>query len=237
MPKKDFTVVACILDRSGSMQGLENDVIGGYNTMLREQKLLPGKAKFTLVLFDDKYELVYDLVPLQNVPELTKEVYYTRGFTRLVDACCETIDSLGAQLDAMCEEERPEAVVIIINTDGQENDSQEYSSAQLAEKIKTQQDTYKWKFIFLGANQDAFATANQFHIQKGGTYNFAANSAGIRASYATSSTQIGRARRVSIQNMQELGFQGDILAQDPINQGVDRDTTGDSNEDSSSSCN
>lgn len=164
--KTNYTHIAVILDRSGSMQALIKDVIGGFNTFVKEQKALPGEATFTLVQFDDKYEVVHDFVDIQKVPTLTEETYNARNMTALLDAVGVTIKTVGEKLAAMPEDQRPSKVLVSIYTDGQENSSKEYNWPQIAKMIKTQRETYGWEFTFTGVGSEAFAeaTAGQLGI-------------------------------------------------------------------------
>ena len=184
MPKKDFSEIICIIDRSGSMGSIRNDSIFGFNTFLQEQKKLPGEANLTLILFDDEYLVVHNNVNIQDVPELTEKTYVPRGWTALLDAIGKTIVTVGERLDKTPEENRPEKVIVAILTDGEENDSEEYTSKEkINEMITHQREKYNWQFIFLGANQDAFKTGGSLGINSADTFNFAANSVGTRSAY------------------------------------------------------
>ena len=134
--------IVCILDRSGSMSNLAPEVIGSFNEFVKDQQKLQGEAELTLVLFDDKYEIVYSNLSIQNVPELTKEIYYARGMTALYDAVGRTISNFEGK-----------DVMVLIQTDGYENGSHEYNQYQLKELIKAK-EAEGWDFIFLGANID-----------------------------------------------------------------------------------
>jgi hypothetical protein len=175
--------IVCIIDRSGSMHSIAKDAIGGFNSFLKEQKSLPGEANLTLVLFDDKYEVLHDRLPLANVPELTDKTYYPRGFTALYDAIGKASSNLGNVLSN--EVDKPDKVIVVILTDGAENASKEYNRQQIADIIKHQQEKYAWEFIFLAANQDAFATGALLNINACNTANFVGTAQGLAGAYGT----------------------------------------------------
>lgn len=177
--------IACVIDRSGSMDLIRSDAIGGFNSFLNEQKVIPGECKFTLVLFDNEILTLHDRVDIGSVAELNLNSYVPRGTTALYDAVGQTIIALGAKLDSSAE--KPDKVIFIILTDGQENASKEYSMEKISELIKHQTEKYSWEFVFLAANQDAFYTGNLLNISANNTVNFAADSAGIRGAYASMS--------------------------------------------------
>lgn len=155
--KQNYAHLAVILDRSGSMAPLISDVIGGFNTFLKEQKALPGEATLTLVQFDDVYEVLHYFVDIQKVPDLTPEVCYARNMTALLDAIGVTITTVGRKIAALPEDQRPSKVLVSIYTDGAENHSKEYTLARIKEMIKTQRETYSWEFTFTGVGPDSFA--------------------------------------------------------------------------------
>ena len=154
MTKENFTSLNVILDRSGSMRKIAAETIEGFNCFLAQQQKLEGEATLTLAIFDDKYELIHDCVPLKDVQPLTSEIYYARGYTSLLDAVGKTINTTGVKLAAMAEEDRPSKVLFLIMTDGQENSSVEFVGDKIKEMINHQRDKYAWNFIFIGANQD-----------------------------------------------------------------------------------
>jgi hypothetical protein len=159
-----LTELAFILDRSGSMSGIAPAAIDGFNHFLREQQAAPGQARLTLVLFDDEYLVPAASLPVAEVRPLDSTTYVPRNTTALLDAIGRTIDELGARLAATPEPERPGQVLIAILTDGLENASTHYTWRQVAARIRHQTKVYQWEFLFLGANQDAIATAAQLHI-------------------------------------------------------------------------
>jgi len=176
MTQENFTAIAVVLDRSGSMNAIRDDTIGGFNTFLAQQKEAEGDAVFTLAQFDNEYEVVHDFVDINDVPELDAKTFVPRGGTALLDGIGRTITELGAKLDNMVEEDKPSSVVVVVLTDGEENQSREYTRDQIFEMITEQTEKYSWEFIFLGAGQDAIAV--------GQSYGFAASKA---ASYSIDS--------------------------------------------------
>lgn len=157
--------IAVVLDRSGSMGAVRSDAIHGFNTLLEDQKKVPGEATLSLVLFNTNHVTVHENVALDKVPPLTEASYVPSGGTALLDAVGWTIDSIGKRLANTPEARRPGRVIVAILTDGEENSSREYTSrARVAEMIKHQQEQYGWEFVFLGANMDAFAEAQALNI-------------------------------------------------------------------------
>ncbi|MCD7922917.1 MAG: VWA domain-containing protein [Clostridiales bacterium] len=176
--KETLTELVFILDRSGSMSRLTDDIIGGFNSMIEKQKKEPGEAVVTTVLFDDKYEILHDHLPLQKVKPLTNKEYFARGLTALLDAVGMTINTVGARLNDTPERKRPGKVIFVITTDGLENSSHEFTRAQIKEMITHQQDKYSWNFVFLGANMDAVKEASTLGIQADFARNYSASKAG-----------------------------------------------------------
>jgi uncharacterized protein YegL len=181
--KKDLTELVFILDRSGSMSGLEDDTIGGYNAMLEKQKKEHGEAVITTVLFDDRYELLHDRINLRGIKPITDREYFVRGSTALLDAVGRTISKIGNAQKYTAEEERAEHVMFVITTDGMENASREYSYENVRQMIEHQKSKYGWEFIFLGANIDAIAAAERFGICEDRAVNYNADSEGTRLNY------------------------------------------------------
>ena len=175
--------IICILDRSGSMQRLTDDVIGGYNSFIDKQKKESGSAEVTTVLFDDKYEKIVDAVDIQKAENLTAAVYYARGNTALMDAVGKTITETLGQMEKnkICPEKR--RVLIMIMTDGLENASTEYNKARVKELIDATTKNYKWNYIFIGANIDSTAEATSIGISGSHAANISSDSAGIKESF------------------------------------------------------
>lgn len=178
---KNCTEIVVVLDRSGSMQGLAGDTIGTFNKFLGEQKALAGEANLSLILFNTEYSIEYLSKPLVEVPELDAKRYVCGGWTALLDAVGRGIDSLGERLSELPEEERPDKVIFVIITDGLENASKEYRLQQIRAKIKLQQDTYKWQFLFLGSNVDAYAEAQSLGISRERAATYSANPLGTKS--------------------------------------------------------
>ena len=164
--KKGLTEMVFILDRSGSMAGLEADTIGGYNSMLKKQKALEGEALVSTVLFDHESTVICDRMPLSEVPEMTEEEYFVRGCTALLDAVGGAIHHIGNVHKYARDEDRPEKTVFVITTDGMENASKTYTYGRVQEMIKRQTEKYGWEFLFLGANIDAKAEAGRLGIRE-----------------------------------------------------------------------
>ena len=159
-----MTELVFILDRSGSMSGLEGDTIGGFNSMLAKQKQEPGECLVSTVLFDNEIEVIHDRVPLARVPELTDKEYFVRGCTALLDAVGGAIHHIGNIHKYARPEDRPERTLFIITTDGMENASRRYDYDKVKAMIERQKEKYDWEFLFLGANIDAAKEAARFGI-------------------------------------------------------------------------
>ena len=188
--RQGLTEMVFILDRSGSMSGLESDTIGGYNAMLAKQQQEPGEAVITTVLFDDQYELLHDRINLRGVTPITDREYFVRGNTALLDAVGKTISKIGNAQKHTAEAERAEHVVVVITTDGMENASREFSEEKVRRMIEHQKSKYGWEFIFLGANIDAIATAQRYGIGKDRAANYQADGAGTALNYAVVSEAV-----------------------------------------------
>lgn len=183
--KQNLTELVFILDRSGSMDGLEDDTIGGFNAMLEKQKKEEGKAFVSTILFDDKTEVLHDRLPLDKVRPITEEEYYVRGCTALLDAVGGAIHHIGNIHKYARREERPGRTLFVITTDGMENASRRYTAPQVRRMIERQKARYGWEFLFLGANIDAVETAGQLGIGADRAVNFHCDSRGTRLNYAT----------------------------------------------------
>jgi uncharacterized protein YegL len=195
--KKGLTELVFILDRSGSMSGLESDTIGGYNSLLEKQKKEPGECIITTVLFDDKYELLHDRINIKGILPITVKEYYVRGSTALLDAIGRTINKVGNAQKNTAEEERAEKVMVVITTDGMENASREYDYCKVRQMIERQKEKYGWEFIFLGANIDAVETAARFGISADRAANYHADSEGVRLNYRAVSDAVSSFRTSS----------------------------------------
>jgi Mg-chelatase subunit ChlD len=195
--RDDLTQITMILDRSGSMSAVRDATVSGFNEFIAGQKAVPGDARITLIQFDTEnpYELVFDRKPIQEVPKLTVEMYVPRGGTPLHDALGRAIDDLGAKLAKEADAERPGKVVMVVMTDGLENSSREYTAPRLAEMIQHQRETYKWQFVFLGANQDAILTGERLNIPSISSLSYAANAGGVQSAIRSTSQSLGKYRR------------------------------------------
>ena len=181
--KKGLTEIVFILDRSGSMSGLEKDTIGGFNTTIEKQKQEEGEAIVSTVLFDNDMEVLHDRVSLEKVAPLTDKEYYARGCTALLDAIGGAIHHIGNVHKYAREEDRPEKTIFVITTDGYENASHKYTSDRVKQMIERQKQKYDWEFIFLGANIDAIETARNFGIDEERAANFVNDGEGIEVMY------------------------------------------------------
>ncbi len=176
----DYTHIAIVLDRSGSMAPTAQDTIGGVNTFIEGQKKLPGKCTLSLVQFDHEYTPMATFVDISNAPVLDGFNYVPRGMTALLDAIGRTINETGNTLRNMPEETRPSKVVFVIDTDGYENASKAFKREKIFEMISHQRDKYKWEFVFLGANQDAIATGASIGIATAGSMTYTAGFEGAK---------------------------------------------------------
>lgn len=188
--RKGLTEIVFILDRSGSMRGLESDTIGGFNSMIAKQKKEDGEAFVSTVLFDDQCEVLHDRVPMDKVPVMTDEEYYVRGCTALLDAVGGAIQHIANVHKYARDEDRPEKTLFVITTDGMENASKSYSYEKVQAMIKKEQEKYGWEFIFIGANIDAVQEAKRFGIRKERAVNYVHDEMGTEAVYRSVSKAV-----------------------------------------------
>jgi len=181
---KGYTEIIYILDRSGSMGGLESDTIGGFNSMMEQQKKTGEKAVVSTVLFDDVCEVIHDRVPIERVEKMTDKQYYVRDCTALLDAVGGAIHHIGNVHKYAREEDRPEKTIVVITTDGMENASCKYSRDKIEKMVKRQQKKYGWEFIFIGANIDAYAEAQKYGIRRDRAVNYVCDDMGTANVYA-----------------------------------------------------
>ena len=181
--KKNLTEMVFILDKSGSMQGLESDTIGGFNSMIDRQKKQDGEALVSTVLFSDNSKVIHDRVDIHRIEPLTDRQYYVEGCTALIDAIGGAIHHIGNVHKYAREEDVPEHTIFVITTDGMENASRKYSSDQVKAMVKRQKEKYGWEFLFLGANIDAVETAAHFGIMEDRAVTFHNDSKGQRLNY------------------------------------------------------
>ena len=178
------TSILLILDRSGSMSSLHNDLIGGINSFIEEQRKLTDECEVSIISFDNEPEELFWNVPLSFVKTFdVKKDFVPRGSTALYDAIGCGVDKLGEKLAALPEEQRPKKVITVIYTDGEENASRKVRHSQIAEKIKHQQEVYNWDFVFLGANQDAILTAKNLNINYNSSMTYSASTSGMLSSF------------------------------------------------------
>lgn len=192
--KKDLTELVFILDKSGSMAGLESDTIGGYNAMLKKQQEEPGEAIVTTVLFDDEYELLHDRINIKGIKPITEKEYFVEGTTALLDAVGKTINKIAKAQQNTSEEEQAEKVLFVITTDGMENASIEYSYDKVKAMVEKQKKEFGWEFIFLGANIDAVETAGRFGIMADRAANYHADGYGTALNFEVVSGAISHFR-------------------------------------------
>jgi uncharacterized protein YegL len=182
----DYTHIAIVQDKSGSMHPLAKDTREGYNAFIEEHKKAPGKCTFTLMQFNTSFNLVHDFVDIQSVPPLNEDTYHPDGFTALLDALAHAIIAVGKRLESMPEAERPARVIFVVMTDGNENSSQEYGDQdghkRVFDMVKHQTEVYNWQFIYIGANQDAIKTGCNYGFVASTSMSAAHNAKGLKSS-------------------------------------------------------
>lgn len=218
--KKNLTELVFIIDRSGSMGGLESDTIGGFNSLIAKQKKQEGEAIVTTVLFDDRYELLHDRFSIESVSPMTESQYYVRGCTALLDAVGSTISKIGNVQKNLPEEDRAEKVIFCIITDGYENASCEYSLSDVKRMISRQQEKHGWEFLFMGANMDAVSEAGRLGIRKDRAVTYFNDSAGLGASYEAMECAVGELR--SARHMRSVGSRWKKAVEEDIKNRGDR---------------
>ena len=186
--------IVLVLDRSGSMGTIKNDVIGGLNTFFDEQKKVKGKATVTIAQFDDQYEITFDGVDINTIPKFDDTTFVPRGLTALLDGIGKTINNIYGRIKSTAKKNRPEQVVFVIMTDGGENASKEFTREAIFKMIREMEAKDKWQFIFLGANQDAIDTGGSLGISSNMSVNYAATSDGTTKSYSMMSQKIANYR-------------------------------------------
>ncbi len=192
--KKGLTELVFILDRSGSMAGLERDTIGGFNAMLQKQKAVDGPCRVTTVLFDSCCTLLHDRIDIQAVGPMTDREYAAGGSTALLDAIGKTIRKLAAVQSSTAAEYRAENVMFVIITDGEENASREYSAPQVRAMVEHEKNRYGWEFVFLGANIDAVETAGRFGISADRAVDYVPDRAGTALNFQMMSETVAAFR-------------------------------------------
>ena len=209
--KKGFTELVFILDRSGSMSGLEADTIGGFNSMLEKQKKESGDAFVSVVLFDDQSEVLYDRVDIQKIEPMNDTQYYVRGCTALLDAIGGAIHHIGNVHKYAREEDVPEKTLFIITTDGMENASRRYSYDRVRRMIENQKDKYQWEFLFLGANIDAVSVAGRFGIDRSRAVRYEHDAEGTMLNFRVMSQAVSCARQAP-----SAAYMSDYLDEDEL---------------------
>lgn len=211
--KKNLTEIVFILDRSGSMSGLEADTIGGYNSMLAKQKNGEGEAILSTVLFDDRTEVLHDRIPVQKVENLTDNEYYVRGCTALLDAVGGAIEHIGHIHKSLPEEERPEKTLFIITTDGMENSSRKYTYDKVKKLVEKKKKKHQWEFIFMGANIDAVSVAGRFGVSKNRAVRYESDGLGTQINFEVMSNMLSRVRgSASAKMMEEALDDAELMA-------------------------
>ncbi|MBE5945438.1 MAG: VWA domain-containing protein [Lachnospiraceae bacterium] len=200
--RKGLTEIVFILDRSGSMSGLESDTIGGYNSLISKQKKEDGEAFISTVLFDDKTEVLHDRESLEKIKPMTENEYYVRGCTALLDAVGGAIHHIGNVHKYSREEDRPEKTLFIITTDGLENSSHRYTYDRVKHMVERQKKKFGWEFLFLGANIDAVAEAGRFGIDANRATNYECDSKGTKVFYEAVCCAVSNVR--NCENVEEL---------------------------------
>ncbi len=181
--KKGLTEIVFILDRSGSMSGLEADTIGGFNSLIKKQRKEQGEAIVSTVLFDDTCEVIHDRVPMDKVQAMTEDTYFVRGCTALLDAVGGAIHHIGNIHKYARDEDRPEKTLFIITTDGMENSSRQYTYKKVKQMVERQKERYGWEFLFLGANMDAIEVAGNIGIRADRAVNYQCDEEGMALNF------------------------------------------------------
>lgn len=194
--RQDLCDITIVLDRSGSMNTVLADTIGGFNTFIKKQREVPGECVVSLVQFDDEYDVVYTAKPVAAAPLLDGATFVPRGMTALLDAIGTTVNATGTRLAGMPENDRPGKVLFVILTDGGENASHEYTKQKVFDMIEHQKKQYRWDFVFLGANQDAISVAGGLGISANSSMTYAANAQGTAAAFASASNYVVSTRTV-----------------------------------------
>jgi len=198
------THIMFVLDRSGSMAGLRNAVIDGFNKLIADQREDQSPCSVSLVQFDNAYEENYLDMPLADVPALTALTYEPRGGTALLDALGRAIVSLGTRVDKLAAKDRPEKVIVIVHTDGEENASKEYKIEQVRTLVKEQQQEAGWLFVFAGANIDSFQTGQSYGMKGMSTANYAGHAGGVKALYGSTSAAVLRSRGMKSESYESV---------------------------------
>ena len=212
--KKGLTEIVFILDRSGSMAGLEQDTIGGYNSMIEKQKNEEGEALISTILFDNETEVLHDRVPIGKIEPITEKEYFVRGSTALLDAVGGAIHHIANIHKYAREEDVPEKTLFIITTDGMENSSREYSYDKVKKMVEKRKEKDHWEFIFMGANIDAVSVANKFGVDRSRAVTYECDGAGTALNYKVMSKMVSCARACGSAAEMEAAFDSDEMLSD-----------------------
>lgn len=202
--KENYTHIVLLLDRSGSMSMIKEDMDGGIASFLKKQKLEPGTCTITAAQFDSEYEIIHRMTPINDIETIKIE---PRGVTALVDSMVRLIHEVGSDLYKLEESERPDRVLFLTITDGDENASVEFNNEDLAKLIKEQEDTYNWNFTYIGANQDAFSNSSKFGGKYSNSLNYVASPSGVTTMFSKVSDATSRFRGVSSSDLTADTFQ------------------------------
>lgn len=202
--KKDYTHIVLLIDRSGSMYSIKEDMEGGIASFLDEQKQQPGECTVTAASFNDKFDLLFTNKPVSEVEPIKIN---PNGGTALLDSMVRLINTVGSDLAGLDEEERPERVLFVTITDGEENSSHEFSTDDLKTIIKEQEDTYNWNFTYIGANQDMFTNAVRYGGKMSSSLNYEASSSGVKKMFSKLSDATTRYRSIDVQDLNADAFE------------------------------
>jgi hypothetical protein len=211
-----LTEIAYILDRSGSMQTMQEPAVAAFNDFIKIQLDVPGDARLTLVQFDDAYEVPIATTPIHEVPQLTAATYTPRGSTALLDAIGRTVIETDRRITALPEAEKPGKVILTIFTDGQENASREYTATHISDLIRLYRDTKGWEFLFLAANQDAIANAAAMNMDTHSSANVMYSLAGVKSTGSAMSRKVRASRMKSSGTMDAQALEDDAKSMNEI---------------------
>jgi hypothetical protein len=211
-----LTEIAYILDRSGSMQSMQEPAVAAFNDFIKIQLDVPGDARLTLVQFDDAYEVPIAATPIREVPQLTAATYTPRGRTALLDAIGRTVIETDRRITALPEAEKPGKVILTIFTDGQENASREYTATHISDLIRLYRDTKGWEFLFLAANQDAIANAAAMNMDTHSSANVMYSLAGVKSTGSAMSRKVRASRMKSSGTMDQQAHEDEAKSMEQI---------------------
>lgn len=204
--KKGYAHISVVLDRSGSMSSCSRDTIGGFNQFLGDQKKVEGEATMTMIQFDNEYQILMDMVPLSEALDLNERNYIPRGGTALLDAIGRTINRVEHQINEKEEPEKPEKVIFVIITDGEENESKEFNREQIMQMINRHREEMGWEFVFIGANQDAIQAGNGLGVRVGSSMNYNSTGQGTRVMYSSLTQGMNLYRSLALDDVQDKDY-------------------------------